>query len=191
MTLSVRQALRQAHAIDVAQALIEEALDTDGPHNGLVRSAQAEGLGTIPSADRRGHFCRVIGEVGEAVAAVVFADAGYTVFDQITTPGVHGVDLLMLTPDDAVLALEVKGTLRAGTIPRLTPARRRQMSREWLASPTNHAMKDWNFEPDDLFAAAVSVDLAHREMRIARSDDFKAWTPIHRLEELSAMSWRG
>jgi hypothetical protein len=84
----------------------------------------------IAPAERRGHFCRVIGEVGEAAAAVVFVDAGYTLFEQITTPGIHGVDLLFITPDEAVVALEVKGTLRPGAIPRLTSSLRRQMSRD-------------------------------------------------------------
>ncbi|MFL5963776.1 MAG: hypothetical protein ACJ757_12875 [Gaiellaceae bacterium] len=132
----------------------------------------------------------MIGEVGEAVTAAVFVEAGYTLFDQITTPGIHGVDLLFLTPDDAVVALEVKGSLRPGAIPRLTPSRRRQMSRDWLASPANRAMLEWEFEPDDLFAAAAAVDLARREMRVARSDDFEAWTPVHSLDELRGQSWR-
>jgi hypothetical protein len=50
-----------------------------------------------------------------------------------------------------VLVLEVKGTLRRGTIPRLTPSRLRQMSREWLNDPANPAMTEWSLQADDLY----------------------------------------
>lgn len=55
----------------------------------------------------------------ESVAAELqFDGLGYPVFWQITTPGIHGVDLLLSAPDERLLALEAKGTLR--------PARGRQ-----------------------------------------------------------------
>jgi hypothetical protein len=60
---------------------------------------------------------------------MMLAEVGLSVFGHITTPGVRGVDLLFVCPDESVLALEVKGTLRAGTIPRLPPSKLRQMSR--------------------------------------------------------------
>src|SRR5687768_5306668 len=84
----------------------------------------------------------------------------------ITEPGVHGVDLLFLSPDEAVLALEVKGTLRAGAVPCLTPSHLRQMSRDWLNQPDNPAMSEWELEADDLCAGVMVVDLTTPTYRI-------------------------
>jgi hypothetical protein len=71
-----------------------------------------------------------------------FRRGGLEVFWHIVEVGIHGVDLLFLTLDESVLALEVKGTLRPGVIPRMTPSRRRQMSREWLNGPDNPAIAE-------------------------------------------------
>jgi hypothetical protein len=68
----------------------------------------------------------------------------------IVEPGIRGVDLLALTPEPTVLALEVKGTLRAAAIPRFSRGRARQMSVEWLNDPANPAMAEWNLEAMDL-----------------------------------------
>lgn len=62
----------------------------------------------------------------------------------------HGVDLLFLSSGERVLVLEVKGTLRAGAIPRLPPSRLKQMSREWLNGPDNPVMSEWGLQADDL-----------------------------------------
>ena len=87
------------------------------------------------------------------------------------------------------MALEVKGTLRPGAVPRLTPSRRRQMSREWLHSPDNPAMAEWEFEADDLYAAVMIVDLALARFRVALSSDFELYTPIDSLQELTSPRW--
>ncbi|HEY8777593.1 MAG TPA: hypothetical protein VIM33_14095 [Gaiellaceae bacterium] len=54
------------------------------------------------------------GAVAEAIAARVLDEAGFRVFARLTESGVRGVDLLLLSPEERVLVLEVKGTLRAG-----------------------------------------------------------------------------
>lgn len=64
-----------------------------------------------PASERSGYLWRVVGEGAESVADLVLADLGYSVFWHITEPGVHGVDLL--SPDECVLAVEVKSMLRA------------------------------------------------------------------------------
>src|SRR5439155_7653624 len=110
--------------------------------------------------ERSGHLSRVVGGVAESVAEIVLAEGGYNLFWHITEPGTRGVDLLFLSPDESVLALEVKGTLRAGAIPRLTPSRLRQMSREWLNDRANPAMAEWSFQADDLYTGVMLVDLA-------------------------------
>ena len=126
----------------------------------------------------------MIGEVAESVAEIVLDDLGYNLFWHITTPGIHGVDLLFLSPEQSVLALEVKGTLRPGTTPRLTPSRLRQMSREWLNDPTNPAMAEWSLQADDLYAGVMLVDLASPLYRIALSSNFDHFTPITASSDL-------
>jgi hypothetical protein len=129
--------------------------------------------------------------VAEAIAEIVLADAGFSVFWQLTTPGAHGVDLLSLSPSDEVLALEVKGTLRAGSIPRLTTSRLRQMSREWLNEPSNPAMRDWELEADDLYAGVMVVDLATMSYRVALSADFDGYAGILEFAQLDSLRWLG
>lgn len=177
-------ALRAATAFKLEQGEILQCL-TDAPRDELLRHALEEGLVGLKPQERRGSLWRAVGEVAEAVAEIACVDAGYSVFWHITEPGAHGVDLLFLSPDDQVLALEVKGTLRPGAVPRLTPSRLRQMSREWLNDPTNPAMQEWNLEADDLFAGVMVVDLARSTYRIALSADFERFHPAQDAQSLS------
>ena len=127
------------------------------------------------------------GEVAEAIAQLVLADLGYVSFWQITRPGIHGVDLLFLGPDDSVLAVEVKGTLRRGRIPHLTTSSLQQMSREWLNSAANPAMIEWGLDADDLYAGVMVVDLATSAFRLALSGNFESYVPVLHLEQLSSL----
>jgi hypothetical protein len=157
----------------VDAATIEGCLDNKRDRwDTLFRRAWTGGLTSIAPGERSGHLWRVVGEVAESVAEIVLADAGYTVFWHITESGAHGVDLLFLSPDESVLALEVKGTLRSGAIPRLTPSQLRQMSREWLNQRDNPAMAEWDLGADDLYAGVMVVDLAMPAFRLALSADF-------------------
>jgi hypothetical protein len=65
--------------------------------------------------ERAGPLPLVTGEIAESVEQILFDEHVDHLFWQITTPGVHGVDLLCVTPEEAVLALEVNGTPRPGT----------------------------------------------------------------------------
>jgi hypothetical protein len=102
---------------------------------------------------------------------------------------VHGVDLLFLAPDESVLALEVKGTLRPGLIPRLTPSLLRQMSKEWLNDPNNPAMAEWSLRANDLYAGVMIVDLALAQFRVALTGDFERYTPMTDTEQLASLPW--
>ena len=157
------------------------------PADALFERARLDGLKSIDRSKRSGHLPRVIGEVAESVAQIVLDEQGYKLFWQITTPGIHGVDLLFLSPDESVLALEVKGTLRPGTIPRLTPSRLRQMSREWLNDPANPAMAEWSLQADDLYAGVMVVDLASPLYRLALSGNFEHYRPVTDLAELVSL----
>lgn len=183
--LPLRAALRAATSFPVAAEMIERCVDDDADRfNAMFRRARAVGLGSLPRSERSGHLWRVIGEVAESVAELELADLGHSVFWHITEPGVHGVDLLFLSPDESVLALEVKGTLRAGAIPRMTPSRLRQMSRDWLNQPDNPAMIEWELEADDLYAGVMIVDLATPAFRVAMSADFETYVPVLQRAEL-------
>lgn len=119
-SLPLRRALRAAAPFPIAEEWIVECVGTGAP-DVLFQAARAGGLASLDPACRSGHLARVTGEVAESVATMFLDNLGYSLFWQLVQPGARGVDLLFLTPDAAVLALEVKGTLRAGTVPRLTP----------------------------------------------------------------------
>jgi len=185
--LTARAALRVASAFPVSKRVVRSCVKPSKPADALFERARIYGLNTIDRDQRSGHLARVIGEVAEAVAEIVLTEHGYSLFWQITTPGVQGVDLLFLSPDDSVLALEVKGTLRRGTIPRLTPSRLRQMSRAWLNDLTNPAMAEWSLQADDLYAGVMLVDLASPFYRLALSSNFEHYAPVIDPAELASL----
>lgn len=186
--LPLRAALRAAQTFPIEEETIHDCLDMRKPADASFDHARRLGLSTIPVDARRG-LARVTGEVAEAVAQKILDELDYNLVWQITEPGIHGVDLLYLAPDDQILALEVKGTLRPGTIPRLTPSRLRQMSRDWLNHPGNPGMADWSLAADDLYAGVMVVDLAFAQFRLALSADFDNHKPITRLSQLTTMTW--
>lgn len=185
----LRVALRTATAFPIEESAIRRCVDTHDAADKLFERARAGGLSSVERPRRAGHLPRVTGEIAESVAEILLDESDYNLFWQITAPGVQGVDLLFLAPDEAVLALEVKGTLRPGAVPRLTPSLRRQMSREWLDDPSNPAMADWSLEADDLYAGVMVVDLALAQFRLALSSDFELYTPISNLEQLTSLRW--
>lgn len=186
--MPLRRALRAATPFPLEQGEIRKCL-TEAPRDELLRHALEVGLVGLKPQERRGSLWRAVGEVAEAVAEIVLDEAGYSVFWHISEPGAHGVDLLFLSPDEQVLALEVKGTLRPGAVPRLTPSRLRQMSREWLNDPKNPAMQEWELEADDLFTAVMVIDLARSAYRVALSADFERFHPVAKRAELLSLRW--
>lgn len=190
--LPLRRALRTATQFPLEASTIDGCLGRRRDRfDALFRRARASGLASIGRAERSGNLWRVVGEVAESVAEIVLDEIGYTVFWHIIEPGARGVDLLFLSPDEAVLALEVKGTLRAGAIPRLTPSRLRQMSRAWLNEPNNPAISEWELEADDLYAGVMVVDLATPAYRVALSADFETYAPVTEHAQLAALSGLG
>lgn len=115
-SLSLRQALRAATPVPVPEQTIAECVDLDSPADALFARTRRRGLAAIPIAERRG-LARVTGEVAECVAELLLAKNGLELVWQIIEDGIHGVDLLFLTPNEEVLALEVKGTLALARSP--------------------------------------------------------------------------
>ena len=190
LLLPLRAALRSATAFSLTESLIDSCVNLEDGADALLARARRDGLASIDRS-QRSKLPRVTGEVAESVAELLLAEFGYTVFWQITTTGIHGVDLLLLEPDERVLALEVKGTLRPGTIPRITPSRLRQMSRAWLSDPANPGMAEWSLKAEDLYAGVIVVDLARGEYRLALSGDFERYAPVTELAELASLAWLG
>lgn len=185
--LTARVALRAASPFPISKRVVRSCVKPSKPADALFERARLNGLNSIDRSQRSGHLARVIGEVAESVAEIVLDEQGYNLFWQITTPGIHGVDLLFLSPDESVLALEVKGTLRRDTIPRLTPSRLRQMSRDWLNDPANPAMAEWSLQADDLYAGVMLIDLASPLYRLALSSNFEHYTAVADPVELASL----
>jgi hypothetical protein len=182
---SLGAAIREASAVSFPAEFVEECV-LSGSSEELFLRAWTRGIDSIDSAERRGRFPGLIGSVAEAVVAKVMDCAGFSVFDQLTELGAHGVDLLLLSPAGRVLALEVKGTLRAGSVPRLRRSRLPQMSAAWLDG-ANAAMLEWGLEAADVYGGIMFVNLAANETRMAVTGDFVDFVPVVRLEELDEL----
>ena len=160
------------------------------PRDEVFRRAIAVGLDGLPLAERRGHLPAVTGKVAEAVATRILDEHGFSLFSQLIEDGAHGVDLMFLTPAGNVLVLEVKGTLREGTIPRLGRSRLKQMSAAWLDG-ANAPMLEWGLQAADVYGAVMVVDLVARHARVAVTKD-NAWfwaVETSRLDAWLEPSW--
>lgn len=72
----------------------------------------------------------------------------------------------MLSPAaDHVLAIEVKGTLRPGVVPRLSRRAVLQMSAAWMDKADNPGMAEWDLQSEDVSGAAVAVNFADMTLR--------------------------
>jgi hypothetical protein len=183
--LPPRAAVRAATNLPLPREHVEACLHED--KDLLFRRAWSNGLDTLTLHERRGRLCTDTGYIAESVATLLLGDIGLDVFAQIITTGVHGVDLLALAPEGPVLALEVKGTLRAGSIPRLSRGALRQMSIEWLNDPSNPAMAEWDLQALDIYGGIAVIDFAHNAWRAALTSDYENFTPLHRQEQLLAL----
>jgi len=89
-----------------------------------------------------------------------------------------------------VLALEIKGTLRASSIPRFSRGDLRQMSIEWLNDPSNPAMAEWDLEALDIYGGVAVIDFARNVWRVALTSDHEGFRPVVDIEQLRALSVR-
>lgn len=181
-TLPLRAALRLATPIGFPRAWREELL-LPGAADDLFRRAAADGLDALAPSERRGHLPVVIGAVAEAVAARALDEAGCRLFSQLIETGARGADLLFLTPAERVLVIEVKGTLRPGSLPRMPRSKRKQMSAPWLDSG-NAPMLEWQLTAADVYGAVMVVDLVDAALRLAVTADYEGFAPASRLDHL-------
>ena len=136
-------------------------------------TAWTRSLGALERHERGGALAGVTGHVAESVVEVLLADIGYHPVWHFTGPGRHGVDLLMASPTlDHVLAIEVKGSLRAGSVPRLSRRAVTQMSAAWVDKRDNPGMAEWELQSADVYGAVIAVSFAEMVVRAIVSDDF-------------------
>jgi hypothetical protein len=183
-TSTLSAAFRDAVPLELRADLVEQCvMPTD-----RFADAWRLGLDAFEPAARRGVICVEIGAIAESVMTLLFEELGLHVFAELATAGVHGVDLLALTPVGQVLALEVKGTLRATARARLGRGRLRQMSLEWLSAAGNPQMVEWDLAGADVYGAIAHLNFARMEWRCVVSADCESWLPVRDKSELLDLS---
>ena len=104
-----------------------------------------------------------------SVVEVLLVDVGWR-------PLHHGIDLLMLSPAAGhVLAIEVKGTLRPGVVPRWSRRAHLQMSAAWMDKADDPGMAQWDLQSVDVYGGVVPVNFADMAVRAA---DVLSWRPV-------------
>lgn len=184
----INAALRSAPPLPLPAAIVASCLDLDAPQDARFNHAWTNSLRALERRERGGALCGVIGRVAESVVEVLLADVGYHPVWHFTGPGRHGVDLLMASPAlDHVLAIEVKGTLRAHHVPRLSRRAVEQMSAAWVDKRDNPGMAEWQLQSADVYGAVVAVSFAEMTLRAIVSEDFEHWRAAAALEDLAVI----
>lgn len=182
--------MRAATPFPIGPETIEGCLNLEDPRDRLFLTAWRRGLDSISPDARRGALLGVAGHVAESVVEVLLDAFGYTPIHHFAGPGLHGVDLLLLTPGgDAIIAVEVKGTLRSGHLPRLSKNTLLQMTAPWLDKRDNPGMSDWGLKSMDVYGAVVFVNFADHRYRVAFTDDFENLQPVTGEDQLTDLGW--
>lgn len=176
---SASAALRQANPIEIANSTVLGCLNFDDQADqhfeSAWRSRRDGGTGRL----RGGALPGTIGHIAESVVEVVLAESGYVPLAHHPGPGRHGVDLLMLhLASETVFAIEVKGTLRRGFVPRLTRGDLAQMSNAWLDKSDNPAMTSAALRAEDVFGAVAALNFVELTLRVAFTADFANFRPL-------------
>jgi hypothetical protein len=181
--------LRSATPFGLDRAHVESCL-LDGPADSQFARAWNDGLSAIPRDQRLGALAGVTGHIAESVVEQLLDDWGYAMLWHFANVGQLGIDLLALDPvGDLVVALEVKGTLRSGVVPRLSRRALLQMSAAWIDKADNPGMANWNLQSKDVYGGVVAVNFAGMAFRVALTNDFEVLHPIRTLDQLSDLSW--
>jgi hypothetical protein len=171
---SFTSAFRQALPMAISVETVEECVKTGELFDQVLR----QGLDQLEPAARRGRLCVDIGVVAESVATLAMLNAGVEVFGELASEGVHGVDVLCLTPAGEVVALEVKGTLSPRGRPRLRRSRTPQMSLDWLTGAANPMMAEWDLEGADVYGGVIHINFSSMSWRIVLTEDYLQWVPV-------------
>jgi hypothetical protein len=185
---TVSAALSVASNLPIDDAAVAGLIDPDRwPSDALFARAWRETLAALSPKERVGRLGGVTGHIGESVVEVILEEIGYSMLWHFTGPfaGGHGVDLLVLSPDGNMLAVEVKATLRAGRWPRPSRGELTQMTGGWLDKADNPGMADWDLGSDDVYGAVAVVNLAAMQWRCVLTADFMRVHPLSNLDALA------
>lgn len=181
-------ALRQAAAFGLDAAIVGGCLDLACARDRLFARGWQSGPASLTRAERC-VVAGVTGHVAESVTEVLLDRLDWRVLWHFTGPGRHGVDLVFLTSDDKIAAVEVKGTLTAGRIPRLSRREITQMSAEWVDKADNPGMAELGLRSADVYGAVAVINFAEMTWRIALTADFSLLSPVTHLGQLTHLGW--
>lgn len=181
-------ALRAATPLTLDRELVAACLDTTAPPDRQFSRAWQDGCSVLSSAERAA-VAGVTGHVAESVVERLVAELDWSVLWHFSGPGRHGVDLVFVSPDDRVVAVEVKGTLVPRRVPRLSRRDVEQMSAAWVDKRDNPGMAELGLESADVFGAVVAVNFADQRWRSAFTRDFASFRPVVDLDQLRDLSW--
>jgi hypothetical protein len=183
-------ALRQAVPVPLDVDLVAGCLDAGAVGDAAFERVWRDVMSGRVPVRLAGALSPVTGHVAESVAAAVLVTLGYQVVWQLTGPGSHGVDLVMLDPlGSTLVAWEVKGTLRTLGWPQLTGRERRQMGVEWIDKDDNPGIAEWGLAAADVVGGVVIIRFPQMEARFGVTADYRSLVPIRAVEELADLSW--
>jgi hypothetical protein len=180
-------ALRESAPFPLDSDLVEGCLGPAG-----IDAVFAQGWRRGPASLTRAERCAVAGVTGhmaESVTEVVLDHLEWHVLWHFTGPGRHGVDLVFLTPDDKIVAVEVKGTLVAGRIPGLSQRDIGQMSASWVDKADNPGMAELGLQSTDVYGGIVVINFADLTWRMGLTQDFATLIPVRKIEQLTELGW--
>jgi hypothetical protein len=180
--------LRRSAAFPISAEIVDGCLNSEAPGDALFLRAWRSGIGSLSRSERNA-VAGVTGHVAESVAELMLDQLDWRVLWHFIGPGRHGVDLVLLTPDDKLVAVEVKGTLVGGTISRLTRRQLAQMSDAWIDKADNPGMAELGLSSADVYGAVVAVNFRELTWRVALTADFEALHPVEAAEQLAALDW--
>jgi hypothetical protein len=181
----VNAALRKATALGLERVVVAECLDLKNPVDARFHRAWIGSLAALPRAERGGALAGVTGHVAESVVAALLVDRGNELLWQFSGPGRHGVDLVVLTPDHRVIGIEVKATLRAVYVPRMSRRAVLQMSAAWIDKADNPGMASLQLASADVYGAVIAINFADMTIRTAVTKDFVDFVPLNDWNELA------
>lgn len=180
-------ALRKSAPLPIDPALVEDCLGT-APVEVVFARGWRHGPADLTRAERCA-VAGVTGHVAESVTAVLLDQLEWRVLWHLTGSGRHGVDLVFLAPGDQVVAVEVKGTLVAGRVPRLSHRDMAQMSASWVDKADNPGMAELGLESADVFGGIVIINFSDLNWRIGLTPDFVSLIPVTTIQQLTDLRW--
>jgi hypothetical protein len=180
--------MRQSTTFPIDAVVVGDCLDPASATDALFARAWRSGPASLTRAEK----CAVAGATGhiaESVTEVLLDRQEWRVLWHFTGPGRHGVDLVFLTPDGKIVAVEVKGTLVAGRIPRLSRREMTQMTAAWVDKADNPGMAELGLQSADIYGAITAINFADMTWRIALTPNFSAIRPVIRLDQLACLDW--